>query len=111
MTKWEKLSPVKGRGNPCLNCQPIYPTLKMNRRVAVGFGMAGVTKDGAEMWSEPNGDYSWHDLPTLQTFENMARKDPDHDWRAFMFGPLHGEEYQRHGRNLWVLVKEEDGFA
>jgi hypothetical protein len=83
----------------------------MNRRVAVGFGYAAVTKDREEVWHEPREWTSWEDLPTVQTFENMARRDPDHDWRAIMDGPLHGETYQRHGPNEWVLVESNQGFA
>jgi len=82
----------------------------MNKRVAVGFGFAGITKDEEVIYSEPH-DASWEELPTLMKFENMARKDPDHDWRLILDGPLHGEEYQRQGRNLWIMVSSNMGFA
>ena len=82
----------------------------MRSRIAVGFGYAAVTKDGEEVWSEGYGA-PWNKLPTLRKFENMARKDPDHDWRAIMHGPLHGEEYQRHGKGKWVLVESNQGFV
>lgn len=43
--------------------------------------------------------------------EKLAAADPDHDWRVVMFGPLHGEEYQRHGPDQWVLVVKNEGFV
>ncbi len=107
---WNKLPSIPGFNNSCFNCPPISPTLKLTRRIAVGFGFAGVTKDGEVVWSEP-ANAAWKDLPRLRKFENMARKDPNHDWRAVMDGPLHGETYQRHAKNRWVLVLRSKGFA
>ena len=112
---FEKLPPYKGTAHQgCLNCPRPTKTLKMNRRIAVGFGFAGVIKDNEIIWSEPLGydiTTEYNNLPTLMTFENMARKDPDHDWRVIMDGPLHGETYQRHGINEWVMVESNRGFA
>ena len=108
-TKWEKLEPLPGHGNPCLHCPPIVSKLKMYRRIAVGFGFAAITKDGEIIWTE-NGE-EFHECPTVMKAENMARKDPDHDWRIVLDGPLHGETYQRQDRNEWVLVEKNVGFA
>jgi len=69
-----------------------------------------VFKDGKPVWMEKSTD-EFEKMPTLMTFENMARKDPNHDWQAVMEGPMSGRTYQRHGRNLWVLVKQNMGFA
>lgn len=43
--------------------------------------------------------------------EKLAATDPDHDWRIVLFGPLHGEVYQRHGPGQWMLVEKNEGFA
>lgn len=43
--------------------------------------------------------------------EEAAALDPDHDWRIVLFGPLHGEVYQRHGPDQWMLVEKNEGFA
>lgn len=56
--------------------------------------------------ASPEPDY-W----TVSRVERLARQDPDHDWRIVLLGPLHGEVYQRHGRNQWVLVESNQGFA
>jgi len=81
----------------------------MNRRIGVGFGLACVEKDGRLVYIEHNQE--WKDLPTLMRFENIARKDPDHDWRVKLHTPLHGEEFQRHSKNNWVLIDSNGGFA
>lgn len=64
-------------------------------------GTGGVVDPAA-----PEPDY-W----TVSRAERLARQDPDHDWRIVLYGPLHGEVYQRHGRNQWVLVESNEGFA
>ena len=43
--------------------------------------------------------------------EREAVIDPDHDWRVTLFGPLHGEVYQRQGEGEWLLVESNQGFA
>jgi hypothetical protein len=43
--------------------------------------------------------------------EKLAALDPDHDWRIVLFGPLHGEVYQRHGVGEWNLIEKNKGFA
>lgn len=43
--------------------------------------------------------------------EKAAAADPEHDWRIVLFGPLHGEVYQRHGPEEWNLVEKNEGFA
>lgn len=111
MEKWIKLAPYEGKIHQgCLNCPPVLSKAKMYTRIAVGFGFAGIKKDSKVIFSEdPQQD--WKDIPTLMKFENMARKDPNHDWRLILDAPLRSREYQRHGKNQWVLVKSGQGFA
>jgi len=112
MMAWTKLPPFKGRPHQgCLHAPPVQQKLSMQTRLGVGFGFAGVERDDEIVWSEPYAYDFERELPTMQTFENMARKDPDHDWRAIEDGPLRNQTWQRHGRNLWVLVISGQGFA
>jgi hypothetical protein len=60
-----------------------------------GFGFLGGT---TVMW-------------TTAQAEKVAKADPDHDWRIVLYGPLHGEVYQRHAPGEWVLVEKNKGFA
>ncbi len=107
--KWKRLPPVQGGVAGCLNCGYAHTTLPLHYRIAVGFGDAHVSRDGVVIWRE--GNETWKKLPTLRTFENMAAKDPRHDWRAVLDGPLHGETYQRQAPKEWVLVARNQGFA
>ena len=79
----------------------------MDMTIAVGFGSANLTKDDEPIYSESNDGEIW----TVQDAENAALKDPDHDWRIQMVGPLHGETYQRHDAGKWVCVESNKGFA
>ena len=109
---WKKLKPVEPTLCGCLNCARRYDIAPMDMQIAVGFGWAGIQKNGETIWSEmefcrDNGDNCW----TVQDAEKAALKDPDNDWRIIMYGPLHGETYQRQSDGEWVLVKTNIGFA
>lgn len=108
---WEKLQPLEHGGlrSGCLTCGPQPIALSSDAVIAVGFGDAGVTRDGAEVWSENGAEFD--DCWTMQDAEDEALKDPDHDWRIFFYGPLSESEYQRHSAGQWVLIKKGRGFA
>ena len=105
-----KLPPLEDKNNPCLNCPPILPLLPLDAVIAVGFGSAGVTRDGESVWDEQEGEASgeyWQ----CSDAEAHAVKDPDADWRISLHGPRHSEVYQRQGVDQWVLVEKGEGFA
>lgn len=105
-----KLKPLKNTSHTCINCMCDDRKLKMNERVYAGFGMAKIIKGKKDVYiEEPNLDYS--KAPTLMKFELMARKNPRADWRYILDLPLRNAVYQRHGKNLWVLVEKGLGFA
>lgn len=94
--------------------------------IAVGFGYAGVTRDGREVLREPDSpdiydadgellpEDQWPpepEYPTGADAEALAAADPDHDWRIHIEGPLSGRTYQRQGEAGWVLVEQNEGFA
>jgi len=62
----------------CLCCPPVEQIAPMDMVIAVGFGIAQITRDGDFVYSD--GDEN--DFPTLARFEEMAVADPDHDWRC-----------------------------
>ena len=120
--KWEKLTPLDGRLNPCLCCPPIPAKAPMGKLVAVGFGGATASCDGQGVadgehpmffppFSGSDQIREVNDYITFGDIEAIAKVDPDHDWRIDLFGPMHGETYQRQGDGLWVLVEKHDGFA
>lgn len=110
--KWQKLPPLDGRANPCGCCPPIPAKAHMEKIIAVGFGSADVTRDGEVVL---DGERAYQtgadDLVSFAHAEGLAAADPDHDWRVTLFGPLHGEVYQRQGPGEWVLVGKNEGFA
>lgn len=135
MSEWTKLDPLPAKSNPCLCCPPIGTRFHPESIIAVGFGDAHVERDGIIVWSELDvcqgcggsgeNDAGWGvmrcpdcdgkkagmDYWTGADAEKAAAADPDHDWRIVKFSPLHGETYQRHGPNEWMLVEVNEGFA
>ena len=90
--------------------QPLSETpIQMDRVIAVGFGAAGVTKDGESVYDEQqvDDDSYW----TIEDAEKAAQADPDHDWRIFFFAPLYEATYQRQGQGRWMLIEKGRGFA
>jgi len=107
---FEKLPAVEG-SVACLTCGcGARSDLDMERIIAVGFGSSGYARDGETLWEEQmaNEDEDW---PTVADVEELAKADPERDWRIFFFAPLYEAEYQRQGEGLWVLVRKGQGFA
>jgi hypothetical protein len=114
MSDWTRLQPLTiqeaGFRSGCLTCGPQPVMIDLEASIAVGFGWAGVTCDGKEVWSfDMNDDES--DPWTVRDAESAAAKDPDRDWRIHFHGPLSESTYQRHESNNWVLVEKGQGFA
>ncbi len=108
--KWKKLPGIRGGRHGCLNCGYTYTKLSMRGKIIAGFGGAIITKNSLTIYNEPP-EIEWETAPTLMKFENMARKDPDCDWRFSLDLPLRSATYQRHGKNEWVLIEKGMGFA
>ena len=106
---FERLPAVEG-SVVCLTCGcGARSDLVMERAIGVGFGCAGYSKDGSVLWQENGEDFD--ELPTVQNVEDLAKEDPDHDWRIYFYAPLYEAEYQRQGDGVWVLVSKGPGFA
>ena len=119
------------------NAPNVRQFASMDMPVAVGFGSAAITHDGALVYQEPHQslwceecdeslDIDDNDdlycpscgyieppieYQVLEHFEHMAALDPDHDWRCRIHGPLSGHTYQRQGRMRWVMIESNPGFA
>lgn len=108
---WQKLPAVEG-SVACLTCGcGARSDLPMDRTIAVGFGSAGYSKDGKPLWDEQEAGDDWDKMHTVQTVEDLAKADPDHDWRIYFEAPLYSAEYQRQAEGVWVLVRKGEGFA
>lgn len=95
----------------CLTCGcGALNELEPDRHICVGFGSAWYSRDGEILWQEESA-HEFEDCPTVAMVEELAKKDPDHDWRIYFEAPLYEAEYQRHGADTWVLVTSGRGFA
>jgi len=98
-----------GQPSPCLCCGPRRSQLCADSRIAIGFGFAGLLRDGKVVYQEDGED--WDECMTVAQAEEMAAADPDHDWQIVLHGPLRGSTYQRHGEMQWMLIEKNQGFA
>jgi len=81
----------------------------MDCPIVAGFGSAIIYRDKEIVYSEPS-NIKFQDAPLLQKFEDMAKIQPDHDWRYKLDLPLISAEYQRQRDGHWVLIKKGMGF-
>jgi hypothetical protein len=111
--KYTKLPPIdKGQVNQgCLCCPTPAIVANLEKVIAVGFGSAECTKNGELIYDGEDDYQHGKDPKTIGDMEAIAAADPENDWRVCFFGPLHGETYQRHGVNTWVMIESNMGFA
>ncbi len=112
---WTKQTPYQGAvHHGCRNCGDTQTIAPLDMVIAVGFGAAYATKDDQTIYDEMEVMHAggeWDDFWPLSKVEELAKADPDHDWRVVMHGPLRGRTYQRHGDGEWVLIESNEGFA
>jgi len=83
----------------------------MDMLISVGFGVAIVTKDDEEIYREALDVETPDDVWTTADAEKLAAADPDHDWRITLVAQSYEKEYQRQGKDRWVLISSGLGFA
>jgi hypothetical protein len=110
-TTWKKEPAIEGKHGGCLNCGPRPSFFPPTGVIGVGFGYAGLHRDGEPVWTEPNEPESDDEYMTGAEAEELAAADPGHDWRIVMYGPLSGRTYQRHAAGEWALIEQNQGFA
>jgi len=101
---------IEGGTKGCLCCGAMHKALPLEAIIAVGFGSAFCTKDGAPIYDEqdtPDDELN----KTCADMELLAAADPEHDWLISYYAPLYEAVYQRHGPEHWVLVEKGQGFA
>lgn len=103
------LKPIPGHAGGCVNCGGSHAKLDLKTPIMAGFGTAEITRNEKTIYFEiPNITR----VPRLARFERMARLDlVEADWRYKLSLPLRDAEYQRQGKNNWVLIKAGLGFA
>ena len=90
--------------------------------IAIGFGIAQVTKDGAIVYDEMDCERKhiaekgedtteWPPFWTGQDAENAALADPDHKWEIIIHGPMNGATWERKSPGVWLQTESNRGFA
>ena len=85
--EWTKEPRIEGKLGGCLNCGVRPSLFPLDGVIAVGFGYAVLTCDGSVIYEEP---LEGEDLVymTGEQAEGLAVKDPYHDWRIILEGPI-----------------------
>lgn len=109
MAEWVKMPAIEGKHGGCLNCGPRPSFFTPTMRIAVGFGVAKLERDGETVWTESGEDFD--ECMSGEQAEAIASADPDHDWRIVLDAPLSNRTHQRHGPGEWVLIEQGMGFA
>lgn len=112
---WTKLRPLEEPvRSGCGYCVDKPKTLPMNW-LLIFYGSCQLTKDGKGVWDMPFGPPEvdkYEKRPwSLRNLENIAAKDPNHDWRLEISTPLWDGVWQRQGIKKWLAVKKGMGFA
>ena len=111
MPTWTKQPAIEGKHGGCLNCGSRPSQFPGDGVIAVGFGYAGLHRDGEEVYTEPYDPETEDAYMTGAQAEAIAAADPDHDWQIVLDAPMSDRVYQRHDPGEWALVKQGMGFA
>ena len=95
---YKKEKAIEGGYGGCGNCGYQYSIAPKNMIIAVGFGIAQVTKNNKVIYDEDSIENE-EDLWTLEDAEKEALKDEDNDWRIHLVAPLSERHYQRQVTN------------
>jgi len=94
----------------CINCSTAALEAPMEMLICTGFGEAYVTKDDKQIYDGEQDFQTGKWVKTVKEIEEVAAKDPNHDWRIVKYGPLHGETFQRQD-GKWICIESNGGFA
>jgi hypothetical protein len=114
----------------CLTCSSVQRVASLETVICVGFGSAIVTRNGDLFYDGEEDCRNEKEPKSIRDIEEQAALSPNDDWRVVMYGPLHGEMYQRQEitkdlkcgplsddqtstdkRFAWVMVESNQGFA
>lgn len=114
----------------CLNCSTAQRIASLDTIICVGFGSAYVTCDGYNFYDGEDDFKNDKEPKTIREIETIASSEPEKDWRVVMYGPMHGETYQRqpitadlncgplsdnhtskNKKYAWVMIDSNEGFA
>lgn len=106
---WKKPA-IKSSKVTCVCCNSTDEVLALDTLLYMGFGGWNISKNGEPFFVEEN-NVEFENSKTLSDVEEMIGEDDESEYLAVLFSPLLGATYQRHSKNHWVLIEEDDGFA
>jgi hypothetical protein len=77
--------------------------------IGVGIGYAALTRDGEAVYEEDGRQQ--RELMTVAQAEELARREPERDWRIHLVAQLENRHYRRQGAGLWLLYKRGYGMS
>ena len=109
---YEPLPCIRDRDGVHPYCGFHKTILTMEEVIAVGFGLALLTKNNESvyMYDEMKAP-AYVNCITVDQAEEMAAADPQYDWRIHLIAPLSETHYQRQGKQRWILYEKGEGFA
>jgi len=108
--KWYK-KPIENklhRSCPC--CGVTAQVLELDTKLYFGFGGWTITKNNEEFFIDRR-DVEFDEYKDLNHVEELIGDDIENEYIAELSTPLRGAIYQRHGKNNWVLISTNIGFA
>ncbi|HEY7674732.1 MAG TPA: hypothetical protein VH867_05845 [Burkholderiales bacterium] len=77
--------------------------------IGVGIGYAALTRDGQPVYEESGKRQC--ELMTVAQAEELARHEPEHDWRIHLVAQLENRHYRRTGAGLWEIYERGSGMS
>lgn len=75
--------------------------------IAVGFGIARITKDNEIVFDEQDDEENFH---LLEEFDDRAENEPG-VWQCVLNAPLWNATWQRVASRQWKCIESGKGFA
>lgn len=101
---------IKSTGASCLCCETTTDILSLETKLYNGFGGWNVFKNGKIFFIDPM-DAEWEDCKDLNHVESLIGEDSENEYIAHFYSPLREAIYQRHAKDVWVLIEKGPGFA
>jgi len=77
--------------------------------IGVGIGYAALTRDGVAVYEENGRPYC--NLMTVAQAEELAKREPERDWRIHLVAQLENRHYRRTTDGSWVLYQRGFGLS
>lgn len=107
---WWK-EPIDGSGSTCICCGNSAKILDLKTKLYFDFGGWNVLKNGGEFFCDNRTNINFEDCYDLAYIESLIGDDDENEYVAQFHSAMRDAIYQRHAKNVWVLIRKGDGFA